>query len=87
MLHYPLTWCLMIGMNELETAIKAAGGVSVIAGKLNISPQRLTNWIERGVPVEQCAALEIALDGLVTRQQMNPDWARIWPELRTVEAA
>jgi len=57
-------------------------GVTATATRLHISPQRLHNWTERGVPIEFCAAVERMTKGEVTRRDLRPDdWHLIWPEL------
>src|SRR6266568_5813704 len=72
----------MPGMCSLRQAVIDAGGNSVVAGRLGVSEQRLSNWIDRGVPVNKCAAMERAVEGRYTRWQMRPlDWSEIWPEL------
>lgn len=69
-------------MSQLRDVIEECGGVSVVAGRMHVTPQRLSNWIERGVPVEKCARLERALNRKVTRRDLRPDdWREIWPEL------
>jgi uncharacterized protein YjcR len=37
-------------MNSLEIAIMAAGGVTKLAEKLDVKPNRIHNWRTRGVP-------------------------------------
>jgi DNA-binding transcriptional regulator YdaS (Cro superfamily) len=69
-------------MDTLKKAIEDAGGPNAVAARMGVTPQRLNNWVSRGVPDDQCAALESAVDGRVTRQMLRPDtWQRIWPEL------
>lgn len=69
-------------MQNLKQAIEANGGITASAEKLAISPQRLSNWIERGVPVESCALVESVMG--INRQKLRPsDWQAIWPELAT----
>lgn len=68
-------------MTDLSIAIKQRGAARVAAA-LGITVQRLLNWLSRGVPVEYCAPLELALGGAVTRRDLRPDdWHLIWPEL------
>lgn len=72
---------------NLKQAIDEAGGVSAIAVKLGVTPQRLANWLERGVPVDKCAAVEAAVSGRIKRADLRPDdWQAIWPELIGAEA-
>jgi DNA-binding transcriptional regulator YdaS (Cro superfamily) len=69
-------------MNPLETAIELGGGLSVFAEKIAAKPNQVNNWRSRGVPIEFCALIEIAVGGKVTRQDLRPnDWQKIWPEL------
>lgn len=79
----------MRGMDSiLASAIKDAGGTTVVADRLGESPQTINNWVGRGVPVARCAALEAALGGAVKRWHMRPlDWWEIWPELIHAEGA
>ncbi len=70
-------------MNLIEyCAIR--GNQSFLAKKTGIAPAFI-NQIARGVrsvPVQSAAAIEIATNGAVTRQEMFPDdWEKIWPEL------
>lgn len=66
-------------MQTLKEAVEARG-LKVSADLLGVTPQRLSNWMERGVPVERCAAVEAELG--VLRKTLRPnDWQAIWPEL------
>lgn len=63
-------------------------GLTSTASLLAVSAQRLSNWTERGVPIEHCAAIEAATQGAVRRWDLRPtDWHRIWPELVGVDGA
>ena len=67
-------------MKTLKQAVTDIGGLGAAAAQLDISPQRLSNWLDRGVPTEQCARVELVLG--VPRQVLRPtDWQGIWPEL------
>lgn len=73
-------------METLKQAVEGRGGLSVAAGLLAVSPQRLSNWLDRGVPTEHCARVEAALG--IPRQALRPeDWQLIWPELAEAKAA
>lgn len=73
---------------NLKQAIDESGGVTAVAARLQITPQRLTNWVERGVPVDRCAAVEVAVEGRMKRADLRPDdWRAIWPELAEAKAA
>lgn len=68
----------------LQRAIDAAGGVGALAAKIGIGQTAVSNWKARQgpVPVEHCAAIELATEGKVTRKDLRPDdWQRVWPEL------
>lgn len=72
---------------KLQTYINEAG-LTAMAQRLGVSAQRLSNWMQRGVPIEQCAAIEAATGGAVRRWDMRPsDWHRIWPELIRADGA
>jgi DNA-binding transcriptional regulator YdaS (Cro superfamily) len=59
-----------------------------IMAQLGVSHSVLSNWKNRGAPVEQCAAIEQATNGQVTRQELRPDdWHLIWPELQPAQTA
>lgn len=74
--------------DTLRAAIDAAGGLFKVARAMPVAPQRLSNWIVRGVPVEWCAALEKAVSGGARRWHMRPrDWHLIWPELVGADGA
>lgn len=73
-------------MHTLKQAVIAQGGVTAASALLEISPQRLSNWMDRGVPIELCASVEAKLG--VPRQALRPnDWQAIWPELATPATA
>lgn len=71
----------------LESAERGTG--SKLAGVLGVNRVLISQWAApggRAVPVEHCAALELATGGAVSRRQLRPDdWHRIWPELVTSE--
>lgn len=76
-------------MDEVITkAAEACGGISRLAALIGVSPQRVSNWRERGVPLEHCAAIELAAQGAVRRWHLRPgDWHLIWPELVGADGA
>ena len=72
-------------MHTLKQAVEVKG-LKVSADLLAVTPQRLSNWMERGVPVERCASVEAELG--VSRKTLRPDdWHSIWPELVEAEPA
>jgi uncharacterized protein YjcR len=46
-------------MNSLEVAILACGGVTRLAEKLDVKPNRIHNWRTRGVPDGWLSVLRI----------------------------
>lgn len=60
-----------------KRAIEAAGGVTKLAVAMGITAQRVSNWVERGVPAERCPDIERATGGAVTCEELRPDvdWA------------
>jgi len=64
-----------------EAAACVAGGRNELAERLGVTPSAIGNWKKRGVPVEHCWEIERLTDGRVTRKQLCPRWARIWPDL------
>ena len=88
MLHGVLTHlftaCENAGMKTLKQAVEEIS-LKVAADLLAITPQRLSNWMERGVPVELCAVVDSKLG--VSRKVLRPDdWFLIWPELDGAQA-
>lgn len=72
-------------MQTLKQAVEVHGGITSAAALLGVTPQRLGNWIERGVPTELCAKVEAKLG--IPRQALRPDdWQAIWPELTEARA-
>lgn len=55
----------------------------------SVKRQNVEHWLRTGsVPVEHCAALELATEGVVKRWELRPlDWHRIWPDLIGIEGA
>ncbi len=73
--------CRVIGdMTGLRKAIEVAGGATKLAAALGVTAQRLSNWVERGVPAERCPDIERATNGAVRCEELRPDVA--WGVLR-----
>ena len=72
--------------NLIRQAIYDQGGVVKVARALGVKPQRLNNWVERGVPVEWCQKTS-ALLGIALQDLRPDDHADIWPDLAAREAA
>ena len=88
-LHDALTSLLNVvfnrGMNTngLDKAIEAVGGPAKLAAAIGVKPQVVTNWRSRGVPAEQCPAIERATRDVgkpVLCEELRPDVA--WGVLR-----
>lgn len=67
-------------------------GPSVIAEKIGESPQTVSNWRRRGVPLESCLKFCVAVDFEVTPHQLYPNHYPhphdgLPAELRKMEAA
>ncbi|HUM36196.1 MAG TPA: Cro/CI family transcriptional regulator [Anaerolineae bacterium] len=72
----------------LNDAISMLGGLAAFASALDESPQTVSNWRGRGVPVKPAVAIERLTDSRVMRWHLRPtDWHEIWPELVTVHGA
>ncbi len=70
----------------IDRAASTVGSQSKLAKLLGVSQQNISYWRAAGVPVEHCAAIEIATEGAVTRRDLRPDdWHKIWPELADLE--
>jgi len=67
--------------HPIDRAAEVLGGAAKLAAVLGVSAQAISNWKERGVPIERCMAIETATGGAVTRRDLRPDWKGIWPEL------
>ena len=58
-----------------------------LANALDVTVAAIGNWKIRGVPIEQCTAIEHAVACVVTRRELRPDdWQKIWPELAVSKA-
>jgi DNA-binding transcriptional regulator YdaS (Cro superfamily) len=73
-------------MNALERAIEAAGGLTKLAAKLEVSPQVIVNWRKRNnVPAPRVLDVEAACvdeatgEPRVTRHDLRPD---LYPDER-----
>lgn len=64
-----------------RAAACVAGGRNGLAKALGVTPSAIGNWKKRGVPIEQCLAIERVTNAQVTRRDLCSVWARIWPEL------
>ncbi|WP_321913541.1 transcriptional regulator [Paraburkholderia sp. J11-2] len=70
--------------HPIEIAAQHVGSYKALADILGVTKGAVHQWMleTRRVPIEHCAAIEQATNGLVTRQMLRPnDWKSIWPEL------
>lgn len=68
--------------HPIDRAADTLGGSAKLAGVLGVSAQAISNWKERGVPIDRCVAIEVAAQGTVKRWDLRPnDWFMHWPEL------
>ena len=67
----------------IKQRVKEAGGQSLLALRMQVSPAAVKQWLNgvRPIPVDRMADFEKALNGAVSRREMCADWARIWPEM------
>lgn len=64
---------------NLKQSIAANGGLVKSAALLGVSPQRLHNWVQRGVPAGRCIHVALVLGADLRSLRHNA--ADIWPEL------
>lgn len=54
-------------------AIRHAGSQTALGNLLGLTPQAIQKWASQGfVPAERCREVESALNGEVTRYELNP---------------
>lgn len=72
---------------NLCTYLATPGASASLAARIGVTPGFISQWRSghRPVPIERCAEIEAATDGVVTRKDLRPDdWQKIWPELVNV---
>lgn len=70
--------------HPIETAAASVGSYRALAEILGVTKGAVHQWMQSGrrVPIEHCAAIEVATGGVVTRQMLRrDDWRSIWLEL------
>lgn len=71
-------------MND-ATLIDRLGGPTAIARMCGIKPPSVFEWRQRGIPPARCPAIERAIEGRMTCEELRPDvrWIRApdpdWP--------
>jgi DNA-binding transcriptional regulator YdaS (Cro superfamily) len=63
----------MAKQSPIERAIEIVGGLTALATLIDVSPQVIVNWRERGVPANRALAIEAATGAKVTRHELRPD--------------
>ncbi|OZI59921.1 transcriptional regulator [Bordetella genomosp. 11] len=79
-----------MNLSDYLSSGDGAIGASALAHAVGVSPALVYQWRtgRRPVPIEHCAAIELATDGKVSRRDLRPeDFERIWPELAAKEPA
>jgi DNA-binding transcriptional regulator YdaS (Cro superfamily) len=74
---------MLLGMN-LNQFLSSRMSAAELARRMSLSAVLISQWRNgvRPIPVERCAAIELATGGLVARWDLRPaDWHLIWPEL------
>jgi DNA-binding transcriptional regulator YdaS (Cro superfamily) len=72
--------------DETISKLDAFGKVR-LANLIGVSPAQINHWTSgfRPVPLQHCAAIELATNGVISRKDLCPDhWARNWPELLAI---
>jgi len=73
---------------ELRKACRLVGSLAELAKRIGVSPQRVSNWISRGIPDDFCPLIEQVTAGRASCERLAPDtvWHRIpdpqWPGRR-----
>lgn len=61
----------------IQKAAQVAGGQSALARKVGCTPQAVQRWCKTGtVPSDRVVAVEEAVEGAVTREELRPDLYR-----------
>lgn len=78
----------MTTSHPIDQAAGILGSQVRLASVLGVTKAAVSQWKLEGrqVPLEHCAAIERATNGLVTRKDLRPDdWQDIWPELASTQ--
>lgn len=57
----------------LKKACEIMGGQAALGRALGRSQSTVWNWLQRGIPSDECPAVEAATNGAVTRYDLRPD--------------
>ena len=67
---------------RMQHVIDRLGGPKAVARLCKVTSPSVTQWRQRGIPIERCVAIERATGGKFMRWDLRPaDWPDIWPEL------
>jgi DNA-binding transcriptional regulator YdaS (Cro superfamily) len=69
---------------KLFDYVSKHGSKTELARAIGAQPQLVWQWATgvRPVPLERCVPIEVATEGVVSREELRPDdWQNIWPEL------
>lgn len=75
---------------DLETYLSTSETAASLAARIGVTPAFISQWRSgyRPVPIHLAVRIEQMTQGGVTRRDLRPDdWADIWPELATDQAA
>lgn len=66
---------VMTIITATELARRLSARPDPLSGQVRrISPQAINKWIRKSrIPADRCVAVEVAVDGRVTRYEMRPD--------------
>lgn len=57
----------------IAKAVRLAGSQTALGNRLGLTPQAIQKWVAQGVvPGERCREVEAAVNGQVTRYELNP---------------
>jgi len=59
--------------NALQKACDLVGGQAALGRKIGRKQSTVWNWLKRGIPSDECPAIEAATEGKVTRYELRPD--------------
>ena len=68
---------LSMEVTPLQRACTLVGGQAALGRKIGRSQSTIWNWLQRGIPADDCPAIETATDGRVTCHDLRPDVFRV----------
>ena len=69
---------------QLQRAINIMGSQAKLAKACNAKQQHVWNWLNRydNVPVDRAIQIEIATNGQVTKESLNPEFFNGLPQIK-----